>query len=61
SKEKYTPGEGDAQETTSAKKSTKPKEITLESLRADMRETFLKAMGVKSFSSLFDMLFKDKR
>ncbi|AHG39938.1 hypothetical protein N018_06635 [Pseudomonas syringae CC1557] len=61
SKEKYTPGEGDAQETTSAKKSTKPKEITLESLRADMRETFLKAMGVKSFSSLFDRLFKDTR
>ncbi|KZL37656.1 hypothetical protein VT47_17945 [Pseudomonas syringae pv. syringae] len=61
SKEKYTPGEGDSRETTSVKKAAKPKEITLESLRNDMRETFLKAMGVTSLSSLFDMLFKDKR
>ncbi len=61
SKEKYTPGEGDTQEKASARKSAKPKDITLESLRADRRETFLKAMGVKSLSSLFDMLFKSKR
>ncbi|WP_440830813.1 hypothetical protein ACTABV_03580 [Pseudomonas fragariae (ex Marin et al. 2024)] len=61
SKETYTPGEGDSRETPSVKKATKPKEITLESLRNDMRETFLKAMGFKSLSSLFDMLFKDRR
>ncbi|EPM84961.1 hypothetical protein A249_27615, partial [Pseudomonas syringae pv. actinidiae ICMP 18804] len=42
-------------------KTTKPKEITLESLRDDMRKSFMKAMGVENFSSLFDVLFKNKR
>ncbi|EPN38393.1 hypothetical protein A242_28738, partial [Pseudomonas syringae pv. actinidiae ICMP 19095] len=28
---------------------TKPKEITLESLRDDMRKSFMKAMGVENF------------
>ncbi|RMO90885.1 hypothetical protein ALQ33_100453 [Pseudomonas syringae pv. philadelphi] len=61
SKKKYTPGEGDTRETLSAKKTSKPKALTLESLRSDMREIFLKAMGFKSFSSLFDRLLKGKR
>ncbi|QQN25923.1 hypothetical protein [Pseudomonas syringae group genomosp. 3] len=62
SKEKYTLGEGDIRETTPAPpKTTKPKEITLESLRDDMRKSFMKAMGVENFSSLFDVLFKNKR
>ncbi|KPY41331.1 Uncharacterized protein ALO48_04409, partial [Pseudomonas syringae pv. rhaphiolepidis] len=43
-----------------AQKTTKPKEITLESLREDMRNSFMKAMGIKNFSSLFDVLFKNR-
>ncbi|MCI3944478.1 hypothetical protein BW686_01700 [Pseudomonas syringae] len=62
SKETYTPGEGDTLDIlTPTKKAVKPKEITLESLRDDMRKAFFKAMGVESFSSLFDTLFKDRR
>ncbi|MBC3954848.1 hypothetical protein [Pseudomonas triticifolii] len=65
SKEKYGLGNGDAREAGSdvelTKKSTKPKPITLESLRADLRQSLFQAMGVKSFSSLFALLFKDKR
>ncbi len=62
SKEKYAPGEGDIRETgIPAQKTTKPKEITLESLREDMRNSFMKAMGIKNFSSLFDVLFKNRR
>ncbi|KPX92057.1 Uncharacterized protein ALO62_01279 [Pseudomonas amygdali pv. myricae] len=44
-----------------AQKTTKPKEITLESLREDMRNSLMKAMGIKNFSSLFDVLFKNRR
>ncbi|AAZ36381.1 hypothetical protein QCD83_27005 [Pseudomonas savastanoi pv. phaseolicola] len=62
SKEKYAPGEGDIRETgIPAQKTAKPKEITLESLREDMRNSFMKAMGIKNFSSLFDVLFKNRR
>ncbi|WP_152534882.1 hypothetical protein [Pseudomonas syringae] len=65
SKEKYAVGKHNVQDEQGAnsalKKSTKPIPITLESLRADLRQALFKAMGVKSFSSLFALLFKDKR
>ncbi|SHM96144.1 hypothetical protein SAMN05216593_1052 [Pseudomonas asturiensis] len=62
SKDKRVLGEADHLETGHfTKKSTKPKPITLESLRADLRQALFQAMGVKSFSSLFALLFKDKR
>lgn len=60
--EKRKPDKDDTQDTTPAPpKTTKPKEITLESLRDDIRKSFMKAMGVENFSSLFDVLFKNKR
>ncbi|MCQ3015484.1 hypothetical protein NLO83_07680 [Pseudomonas tremae] len=59
--EKRQPDNDTQEQSASARKTTKPKEITLESLREDMRKSFLKAMGVESFSSLFELLFKNKR
>ncbi|MCD5996647.1 hypothetical protein KDX38_24150 [Pseudomonas sp. CDFA 602] len=44
-----------------ANKVVKPKEITLESLAADIRQAFMKAISIKGFPRLFDVLFKDRR
>lgn len=42
-------------------KTVKPKEMTLESLRAGIREVFMRGLNIKDFSRLFDVLFKDRR
>ncbi|QXG36608.1 hypothetical protein [Pseudomonas viridiflava] len=65
SKEKYGDDKDNVQNDqgtqSAAKKTTKPKPVTVESLRDDMRAALFKAMNVTSFKSLFALLFGDKR
>ena len=64
SKEKYAVGHNSGRENEpgfTATKTTKPKPITVESLRDDMRAALFKAMNVTSFKSLFALLFGGKR
>lgn len=65
SKEKYGDDKENVQNDqgtqSAAKKTTKPKPVTVESLRDDMRAALFKAMNVTSFKSLFALLFGDKR
>ncbi len=64
SKEKYAVGHNSGRENEpgfTATKTTKPKPVTVESLRDDMRAALFKAMNVTSFKSLFALLFGGKR
>ncbi|WP_423242148.1 hypothetical protein [Pseudomonas viridiflava] len=65
SKEKYGDDKDNVQNDqgtqSAAKKTTKPKPVTVESLRDDMRAALFKAMNVTSFKSLFALLFGGKR
>ncbi|WP_122572753.1 hypothetical protein [Pseudomonas viridiflava] len=65
SKEKYGDDKDNVQNDqgsqSAAKKTNKPKPVTVESLRDDMRAALFKAMNVTSFKSLFALLFGDKR
>ncbi|WP_122581663.1 hypothetical protein [Pseudomonas viridiflava] len=65
SKEKYGDDKENVQNDqgtqSAAKKTTKPKPVTVESLRDDMRAALFKAMNVTSFKSLFALLFGGKR
>ncbi|MEE4746230.1 hypothetical protein V2K54_11950 [Pseudomonas alliivorans] len=65
SKEKYVDGKESVQEDqgtqSTAKKTTKPKPVTVESLRDDRRAALFKMMNVTSFKSLFALLFGNRR
>ncbi|MEE4623197.1 hypothetical protein V2L00_05755 [Pseudomonas alliivorans] len=65
SKDKYVDGKESAQEDqgtqSTAKKTTKPKPVTVESLREDRRAALFKMMNVTSFKSLFALLFGNRR
>ncbi|MCQ9471658.1 hypothetical protein NRB15_15070 [Pseudomonas alliivorans] len=65
SKEKYVDGKESVQEDqgtqSTAKKTTKTKPITVESLRDDRRAALFKMMNVTSFKSLFALLFGNRR
>ncbi|PHN64819.1 hypothetical protein [Pseudomonas viridiflava] len=65
SKEKYVDGKESVQEDqgtqSTATKTTKPKPVTVESLRDDRRAALFKMMNVTSFKSLFALLFGNRR
>ncbi|WP_414813210.1 hypothetical protein [Pseudomonas alliivorans] len=64
SKEKYAVGHNSGRENEpgfTATKTTKPKPVTVESLRDDKRAALFKMMNVTSFKSLFALLFGDRR
>ena len=65
SKEKYGDDKENVQNDqgtqSAAKRTTKSKPVTVESLRDDMRAALFKAMNVTSFKSLFALLFGGKR